>query len=71
MPIQASLNKKEGFVYKNLLDKQNKLNPKFQVNDLVRTTDSKKTFWKGYTTNWSDKLNKITQISHWQITRTL
>ena len=43
-PIQASLKKNEGFVYKNLLDKRNKIKPKFQINDLVRTADLKKTF---------------------------
>ena len=61
-PIQASLKKNEGFVYKNLLDKLKKVNPKFQVNDLVRTADLKKTFSKGDTTNWSYKLYKITKI---------
>ena len=52
-PIQASLKKNEGFVYKNLIDKRNKIKPKFQLNDLVRTADLKKTFSKGDTTNWS------------------
>ena len=61
-PIQASLKKNEGFVYKNLLDKRKKIKPKFQVNDLVRTADLKKTFSKGDTTNWSYKLYKITEI---------
>ena len=62
MPIQASLKKNEGFVYKNLIDKRNKIKPKFQINDLVRTADLKKTFSKGDTTNWSYKLYKITEI---------
>ena len=61
-PIQASLKKNEGFVYKNLLDKRKKVTPKFQINDLVRTADLKKTFSKGDTTNWSYKLYKITEI---------
>ena len=61
-PIQASLKKNEGFVYKNLLDKRKKVNPKFQLNDLVRVADLKKTFSKGDTTNWSYKLYKITEI---------
>ena len=52
-PIQASLKKNEGFVYKNLLDKRKKVKPKFQINDLVRTADLKRTFSKGDTTNWS------------------
>ena len=61
-PIQASLKKNEGYVYKNLLDKREKITPKFQINDLVRTADLKRTFSKGDTTNWSYKLYKITEI---------
>ena len=61
-PIQASLKKNEGFVYKNLLDKRKKVTPKFQVNNLVRTADLKKTFSKSDTTNWSYKMYKITEI---------
>ena len=61
-PIQASLIKNEGFVYKNLIDKRNKIKPKFKINNLVRTADLKKTFSKGDTTNWSYKLYEITEI---------
>ena len=61
-PIQASLKKKEGFVYKNLLDKRKKIKPKYEIGNLVRTADLKKTFSKGDTTNWSYKLYKITDI---------
>ena len=61
-PIQASLKKNKGFVHKNLIDKRNKIKPKFKINDLVRTADLKKTFSKGDTTNWSYKLYKITEI---------
>ena len=63
-PIQASLKKNEGYVYKNLLDKRKKVKPKFQINDLVRTADLMKTFSKGDTTNWSYKLYKITEINN-------
>ena len=61
-PIQASLKKNEGFVYKNLLDKRRKVTPKFQINNLVRVADLRKTFSKGDTNNWSYKLYKITEI---------
>ena len=61
-PIQASLKKNEGYVYKNLSDKRKNVTPKFQINDLVRTADLKRTFSKGDTTNWSYKLYKITEI---------
>ena len=61
-PIQASLKKIEGCVYKNLLDKLKKVTPMFQINALVRTADLKKTFSEGDTTDWSYKLSKITKI---------
>ena len=61
-PIQASLKKNEGYVYKNLLDKRKKIKPKYEIGDLVRTADLNKTFSKGDTTSWSYKLYKITDI---------
>ena len=61
-PKDASFKKNEGFVYKNLLDKRNKIKPKYKIGDLVRTADLKRTFSKGDTTNWSYKLYKITAI---------
>ena len=61
-PIQASLKKNEGYVYKNLLDKRKKVKPKYEIGDLVRTADLRKTFSKGDTTNWSYKMYKITEI---------
>ena len=61
-PIQASLKKNEGYVYKNLLDKRKKEKPKYEIDVLVRTADLKKTFSKSDTTNWSYKIYKITEI---------
>ena len=61
-PIQASLKKNEGYVYKKLLDKRKKIKPKYETGDLVRTADLKKTFSKGDMTNWSYKLYKISEI---------
>ena len=61
-PIQDSLKKNEDYVYKNLLDKRKKIKPKYEIGDLVRTADLKKTFSKGDTTNWSYILYKITEI---------
>ena len=61
-PIQASSKKNEGYVYKNLLDKRKKIKPKYEIGDLVRTADLRKTFSKGDTTNWSYKLYKTTEI---------
>ena len=61
-PIQGSLKKNEGYVYKKLSDKRKKITPKFQISDLVRTANLKKTFSKVDTTNWSYKFYKITEI---------
>ena len=61
-PTQASLKKNEGYVYKNFLEKRKKVKPKYEIGDLVRTADLKKTFSKGDTTNWSYKLYKIKEI---------
>ena len=63
-PIQSSFKKNEGFVYQNLLVKRKKIKLKFQVNDLVRTADLRKTFSKGDETNWSYKLYKITEVNN-------
>ena len=38
------------------------MKPKFQINDLVRVADLKKTFSKGDTTNWSYELYRITEL---------
>ena len=61
-PIQASLKKNEGYVYKNILDERKKIKPKYEIGDLIRTADLKKTFSKGDSTNWSYKLYEITEI---------
>ena len=61
-PKDASLKKNEGLVYKILLDERKKKKPKNEIGDLIRTTDLKKTFSKGDTTNWSEKLYKITEF---------
>ena len=60
-PIPAIYKKNEGFAYNKLLGKRKKTNPKFQVNDLVRTAHLKKTFPKLDLTNWSYKLYKLTE----------
>ena len=39
LPIRDYLKKNVGFVYKNLVEKRNKIKPKFQVNHLDGTTD--------------------------------
>ena len=61
-PNYASLRKNKGYFYKNLLDKQKKISPKFKIHYLARTADLKRTFSKRDTTKWSYKLYKITEI---------
>ena len=61
-PIQSSLKKNEGYVYKKFLDKRNKIKPKFQLKEFVRVADLKKTFSKGDTSNWSYKLYQIKEL---------
>ena len=56
------MKKNDGNVYQNFLNKQKKIKPKLQVNDLLRTAVLKKSFSKGETSNWSYKLFKITEI---------
>ena len=64
-PIHGSLKRNEGYVYNDLKDKRNKVKPKFQVNDLVRTANLRdKHFLKSDTTNWSYKLYKSTEINN-------
>ena len=63
-PIQASLKENKEYVYQNLLDIRKKIKHKYEINDLVRTADLKKTFSKGDTTNWSYKLCKISKVNN-------
>ena len=60
--MPASLKKNEGYVYKISLNKRKKIKPKYQINDLVRTADIKRTFSKVDTTNWTYKLYKTLEI---------
>ena len=55
-------NEKE--VYSNLQDKRKKLNPKFKLGQLVRTSDIKRNVSKGDSTNYSYILYTITQMIH-------
>ena len=61
-PIQASLEKNEGYVHNNLIDKCKKVKPKFQINKLVGTADLKRALSKRDTSNWSYNLYKIKEL---------
>ena len=60
--IEGSLKKNEGYIYKKLLDKRKEVKPEFEINDLVKTADLKKTSSKSGMTNWSYLLSKIRKL---------
>ena len=63
-PINASKPDNFNHVFKALYGnmKQLERKPKFKVGDRVRITKKKKTFEKGFTTNWSEELFIITKV---------
>ena len=63
-PIQASKKVNEKEIFSNLRDNREVRKPKFKLGDLVRTSDIKKVFSKGDSTNYSYKLYTITEIIH-------
>ena len=63
-PIQASKKSNQKLVCSNLRDDRVKRQPKYKLGDLVRTSDIKKVFSKGDSTNYSYKLYTITEIIH-------
>ena len=63
-PVQASKRANEKPVYSNLHDKRENIIPKYKLGKLVRTTDIKKVFSIGDSTNYSYKLYTITEIIH-------
>ena len=63
-PIQASKKSNERKVYSNLQDKREKQTRKFNLGQLVRTADFKRVFSKGDSTNYSYKLDTITEVIH-------
>ena len=63
-PVQASKKSNEKIVYNNLKDNRVKQKPKYRLGQLVRTSDIKRIFSKGDSTNWSYKLYTITEVIH-------
>ena len=63
-PIQTSTKSNEKEVYSNLKEKSEIQKPKFKLGQLMRTSDIRKVFSKGYSTNWSYKLYIITESIH-------
>ena len=61
-PVQASKKTNEKLVYSNLQDKREKLIPKYKLGDLVKTTNIKRVFTKGDSTNYSYKLYIVTEV---------
>ena len=63
-PIQASKKSNEKRVYNNLKDNREIQKPKFKLGQLVRTSDIRRVFTKGDSTNYSYKLYTITEVIH-------
>ena len=63
-PVQASKKVNEKEVFSNLRDDRIKRQPKFKIGQLVRTSDIRKVFSKGDSTNYSYKLYTITEVIH-------
>ena len=63
-PIQASKKANEKLVYSNLQDRRVSQQSKYELGQLVRTADIKGIFSKADITNWSYKLNTITEVTH-------
>ena len=61
-PLQASLEKNEGYVYQSFIDKRKRTKPKYKTNDFVRVADLRKTISKEDSTNWLYKLYIFTEI---------
>ena len=62
--IQASEKSNEKLLFDNLKDKREIQKPKFKLGQLVRTSDIRKVFSKGYSTNWSYKLDIFMEVIH-------
>ena len=62
--IDASNKSNQKLVYNNLKDDREVRKPKFKLGDLVRTSDIKRVFSKGDSTNYSYKLYTITETIH-------
>ena len=63
-PIQSSKKSNEKIVFDNLRNDGEVRKPKFKLGDCVRTSDIKKVFSKGDSTNYSYLLYTITKVIH-------
>ena len=63
-PNGASKKSNEEEVYSNLPDRRVRQKRKLKLGQLVRTADIRRVYSKGDSTNWSIKLNTITEVLH-------
>ena len=63
-PVQASKKSNEKLVFSNLQDRRVRQKPKFKLGQKVRTSDIRKVFSKGDSTNYSYNLFSITEVIH-------
>ena len=63
-PIQASKKSNEKIVYSNLNDNREVRKPEFKLGQKVRTSDIRKVFSKGDSTDYSYQFYTITEVIH-------
>ena len=63
-PVQASKKSNERKVYSNFKDNREVPKPKFKLGQKVRTSDIRKVFSKGDSTNFSYEVYTITEVLH-------
>ena len=61
--IEACLEKNEGYVHPDSLEKKRDKEPKFKIHDFVRVADLRRTFSIDNLTNWSYMLYELTEIN--------
>ena len=64
IPVQPSKKSNEKIVCNNLKDDREIQKPKFKLGQKVRTSEIRKVFSKGDSTNYSYKLYTITEVRH-------
>ena len=63
-PLQASRKSNEKLVYSNLKGNREVRKPKFNLGQLVRTSDIRRVFSMGDSTNYSYEVYTITEVVH-------
>lgn len=64
-PVDASKNKNENTVWRNLYPHQSEIqSPKFKAGEKIRISKKKKTFEKGYLPRWTEEVFTISEVQN-------